>query len=133
METMSLKKAIYYARQNTIVPIGRNSISRFASVIVCGKTEIIGFNQYRSHPLQFRFSTNDDCVYLHSEVDAIRKTIQYLARQNGSSYRDITDLSDWNMFVARVLKDGSPAMAKPCIGCQRAIMHFNIQHIEWTT
>lgn len=130
---MSLQKAVQLARNNPIVPVGRNSISRFCAVIVDDSgSEYFAWNSYLTHPLQARFGSNDKSVHLHCEVACILEVIKKRAKQRGTHYRNITDLSDCRMSVARVIKDGSPAMAKPCVGCQRALIHYNISNIEWT-
>lgn len=130
---MSLRRAIEHAQKNPILPRGRNSISRFASVLCdVGGHSVVGLNSYKTSPLQARFASNPECIHIHSEISAIQNAIRYLARHNGFHYRDVTDLSGWSMFVARVLKDGTPAMAMPCDGCQRALSAFNISKVEWT-
>lgn len=130
---MNLEEAIFHARQNPILPVGRNSISRFAAVLTDGSVQIVGMNSYKTHPLQARFATNEESIHIHSEIAAIQNAIKYLARQSGRHYKDVTDLSRWSMSVARVLKDGSPAMACPCEGCWRAISTFRIGDVRWTT
>jgi hypothetical protein len=35
------------------------------------------------------------------------------------------------LYVARI-KYGNIRMSKPCLGCQRAIMHFGIPNVYWT-
>lgn len=130
---MSLSKAIHYAKLNPIKPIGRNSISRFASVLTDGKDTFIGLNSYKTHTLQARFGINDECIHTHSEIAAIIKAIKWKAKQIGSHYNSITDLSNFSISVARVLKDGSPALGKPCEGCMGALVAYGITDIEWTT
>lgn len=126
--------AIKQARLNPIKPTGRNSISRFAAILSNGKQTFIGFNQYKTHPLQAKFGINDESIYLHAELNAIIKAINWRARQKGVSYgkKEICDLSDYQMVIARVLRNGNPGCAKPCSGCFEAIKHFNISKIEWS-
>lgn len=128
----NLDKAISYARENPILPVGRNSISRFSSVLADGRIEIIGNNSYKTHTLQAKFGINSKAIHLHSEIDAIIKAARWLAKRDGSRYDSITDLSDFSISVARVLKDGTPAMARPCSGCMRALLYYGIKEIEWT-
>lgn len=129
---MNLEKAIHHARLNPITPVGRNSISRFAAVMSDGTTEIVGWNSYKTHPLQARFASNSESIHCHAEITAIKNTIQFLSRRRGLSYRDVTDLSEWSMAVARVLKNGDSALAQPCVGCQRALSTFGVKDIQWT-
>lgn len=128
---MSLKLAIDQARLNPIFPKGRNSISRFATVLTNGKLIFVGLNSYKTHTLQKKFSSNEESIHIHSEVDAIVKATRHFAQTDGRHYTSISDLSDFKMFVARVLKDGTPANSKPCIGCQRALAAFGITQVEW--
>lgn len=129
---MSLKYAISQALQNPISPIGRNSISRFAAVLTDGNKTYVGWNTYKTHPLQKKFGMNEESVHLHAELAAINGIIRWKAKLCGKNYDSVTDLSDYKMTIARVLKDGTPAMAMPCEGCQRAIIHYGIRDVKWT-
>lgn len=125
--------AIAEARKNPIQPRGRNSISRFAAVLSDGKQTFTAWNSYKTHPLQAKFGSNEQSIHQHCELAVIIKAIRCLSKQAGSHYSDITDLGGFRMAVARVLKDGTPALARPCIGCQRALEAFSIKDVEWTT
>lgn len=128
-----LEQAIKEALKNPIRPRGRNSISRFAAVLTDGKRTFSAWNSYRTHPLQARFGSTEEAIHQHCEIAVIIKAIRTLAREKGSHYSDITDLGAFRMAVARVLKDGTPALAKPCDGCVRALEAFSIKDVEWTT
>jgi len=138
---MTIAKAIELAKQNPIKQIGRNSISRFAALLVSDSgQEFAGWNQYRSHPMQAKFSACNEAIYLHSEIDCLVKATRWLARQEGKHYgcRSINHeafFAGCSLYVARILKDDSPAMAKPCEGCRRALIHFGInwENVSWTT
>ena len=122
---MSLERAIKLARTNPIKKSGRSSISRFACILDNGYTSIVGFNSYRSHPLQAR-SQRYICpekIHLHSEISALVQ----LARMY-----DPKDWSSFKMYVARVYANGEPANAQPCQGCLGMIQEFNIKHLEFT-
>lgn len=127
-----LDLAIKSACKNPVKSRGRNSISRFAAVLTDGRNLFVGLNSYRTHPLQAKFGTNSKCIHIHAELDAIIQAIRCHGRQLGKHYSDVTNLSGYSMFVARVLGNGTPGIALPCVGCQRAIQTFNIKHIEWT-
>ena len=96
-----------------------------AAVLVNGKGNVIatGLNSYKTHPLQQRFSKNPEAIHLHAEIDAIRRALRVV---------DTDELEDCTLYVARVLKSGKPALAKPCPGCQMALYHFNIKDVVWT-
>lgn len=80
-----------------------------------------GYNYKKSHPLQKEFSKNDHAIYLHAEIDAIRK-----ARSNRESFKNST------LYIARVNNDGL-ANACPCTGCEEAIYNFGIGETYFTT
>ena len=128
---MTLELAVKYALDNPIRPIGRNSISRFASVLSDGRNTFVGFNRYKTHPLQKKFGCNSQSIYVHSEIDAIINAIRELKIHRYKAQNENL-FDDYSMYVARVLGNGTPASAKPCIGCQRALIHFGIKNIEWT-
>ena len=129
---MSLEKAIQVALKNSIKPIGRNSISRFGAILIGGGREFTGQNSYKSHPLQKKFGCNEECIHIHAEIDAIVGAMKWIAWTAGMRYNMVDDLSMFDMYVARVLKDGTPALSRPCEGCWRAISAFNIRSVEWT-
>lgn len=118
---MSLRLAIKIARSNPIKQRGRNSISRFGAVLTNGRTFYYGYNSYKSHPLAKKFSGKEETICIHAELDAILAWIN-----------EMEDLDKYTMYVARVLKDGSPAIAKPCRACQKALIHFGVGNCEWT-
>ena len=97
-------------------------LPRMAAILVTrsGKA-YTGLNSRKSHPLAKRFGRNEKSICLHAEMDAIR-----LACAAGD------DLRGSSLWVARVFKNGQRALAKPCEGCQRAIIQFGIEEVEWT-
>lgn len=82
----------------------------------------IGYNKPKSHPLQKKFGRNVHSIFLHAEIDAI-------IQANREGY----NISGARIFVARVLKDGTPALAKPCKGCQKALLQYEIEEVWYTT
>jgi len=112
----------------SVEPVSR---ARLASCLVY-KNEIIsiGINRAKTHPFQKRFSSHEEAIFLHSENDAI---------YNALKRYDLETVSKSRLYVCRVkYADESkafmvPAMAKPCMGCQRAIAQFNIKHVCYTT
>lgn len=80
-------------------------------------------NLYKSHPLQRKFGKNEQAIFLHAEVNAIRIALREV---------DIEEFPQLTMYVGRVLKDTSLALAKPCVGCQKAIESFNIGTVYYT-
>src|SRR6202012_4019131 len=113
---MSLELAIKEALKNPIQKRGRTSISRMATVLVSDYSSFTGLNSYKSHPLQAKFSAKagfPERICTHSEIKAISKALAYENRGN----LEFSDLSNYRMYIARVLKDDTPALAMPCPGC----------------
>lgn len=84
----------------------------------------LGRNQLKSHPLQKRFASNKEKIFLHAETDAISKAV-----------KSEMIIGSW-MYVARVKKSGNKTvagMAKSCDGCLSAAVHFGLHGICYTT
>ena len=126
-----IELAIKEAIKNPIKPKGRNSISRFASILTNGRQIFIGRNSYKSHPLQAKYGVCQEAISVHSAIDVLCKAIRWAAGIAGGHYKDVRDLSNFKLYVARVLKDGSPANSKPCEGCMDALRDFGITQMEW--
>ena len=118
-----MDKACLHARSNQIKSRGRTSISRMAAIITNGKFEFIGYNQYKTHPLMYQFSKDHNKICLHAEIDAIIQT---------EPYEWIGQLSNFDIYIARVLKNDTPALAKPCNTCFGALTYFGIRNIFHT-
>lgn len=114
-----LKVALDLAKTNTNM-----ERARMCSLIIHrNNIKAVGFNQLKSHPLQAKYSPNPESIYLHAEIDAIKNyTYQY-----GN-----TGLDKCTLVVARVYKNGKPALARPCCGCWKAIEAFNLSDVIWS-
>ena len=112
---MSLDKAIALARGNPI-----SGLPRMAALIY-DKKRLVGFglNQRKSHPLQAKFCSHPDRILLHAEIAALAN-----ARQS---------VEGMVMYIARVNARGEPRLAKPCVGCQAALIEFELGDVIWTT
>lgn len=111
----------------TVEPVRR---ARLAACLVY-KNEIIsvGYNQKKSHPFQKHFGKNEEAIFLHAETAAIVNAIKT---------HDLETIKKSSMYVLRLKKVGkSPilvqGLAKPCIGCQRALAQFDISDVYYTT
>lgn len=93
-----------------------------AAIYISNRLIAVGVNQLKTHPLQKKFGMNDEAIYLHAEVDAIRNALKRVRP---------LDLQRATLYVARS-KDGKQKMSKPCSGCQKAIIHFGISHVYWS-
>ena len=117
---MSLAMALQVARDNPVQGLPR------MGAIICDNRGYLaqGMNSKKSDPLAAKYGRHPDAVYPHAELAAIKAALWRTRGEN---------LSGCTLYVARVLKDGTPALAKPCIGCQRAILEFGIGNVEWTS
>lgn len=103
-------------------------LPRIAAAIVY-KKEIVGYGVCcrRSDPLQKRFGRTPDAIYLHAEISAIKNAIK--------RERNIDFLKQSTLYVARAKIIGGEfvsGLAKPCVGCQRAINTFEIPRVIWS-
>jgi tRNA(Arg) A34 adenosine deaminase TadA len=113
-----LEDAINLAKTNP------TDLNKMGAIIVKRKRVIgKGMNTRRSHPLQKIFSQSDLKIALHAEISAIIDAL----RNNEEE-----ELKGATIFVARVLKNGSRAIAKPCVICQKAIEAYGIKATYWT-
>lgn len=105
--------------------------ARIASAIVYRK-EIIGLGVCRkhSHPLQKRFARNPESIYIHAEVDAIRNVLR---KYSPKVLRSSTLIVVRQKFLDNTKSCFVDGLAKPCEGCQEAILYYKIPQVEWTT
>jgi tRNA(Arg) A34 adenosine deaminase TadA len=95
-----------------------------------GAVVTMGQSQYKTHPLQARFASHPDRIYLHAEIDAIAKALRWITPET---------LSKCELHIARAKEYRNiesrwrgPGLAKPCTGCARAIAAFGIKKVIWT-
>lgn len=119
-----MDRCIRHALDNPIQSRGRNTMSRMAALITNGSSgdDIFAWNKYKTHPLMLRFSKDHTKIHLHAEISAL-----VVALSHTPYY-----LPDYDIYIARVLKNGEPALAKPCDTCFGALTYFGIRNIWWT-
>ena len=97
---------------------------RMGAFVVYKNTVIAkGMNQEKTHPLQKKFAVREEAEFIHAEVDAISKAIKILNTEQ---------LAKATIYIARMKKDGTQGLAKPCQGCANLIKSLNIKRIVWT-
>lgn len=108
-----------------------NQTEKLAAAIVRNNRIIsIGLNSRKSHPLQAKYSKNDQAIFLHAEIDAIKNALREV---------EVDGLERMEMYVCRVKKPKPFSkrwvwgLAKPCCGCQRAIHAFGLKRVVFTT
>ena len=101
-----------------------------AAVVYRGKVIARGNNQKKSHPIQQQFAKKPEAIFLHAEVDALYKASKMLTAKQ---------LAKSTLYIARK-KHPRPhtsevvwGLSKPCKGCQKAIEHYNIKEVVYTT
>lgn len=109
--------------------------ARMAAALVRGnKIMSIGLNRHKSDPLAAKFSKNEDAIYLHAEIHAIKQALRDYS---------LDDISGADLYVCRVKNHlvnlpnrkyiETWGLAKPCEGCLRAIAEFNIKNVVYST
>jgi len=103
---------------------------RFAAAVVYrNKIISIGYNRRKSHPFQAKFAKNPEAIFLHAEVHAIKDALRDIS---------VEDLAKCELYITRVKKPAAGdnhfvwGLAKPCCGCQRAIVEFGIKRTIYT-
>lgn len=113
-----LNKAMSLAKANP------TDLNKMAAIIAKGKNILgQGMNSRRSHPLQKLFSKSDLKIALHAEISAIIDALRHFEE---------SEIKGATIYVARVLKNGQRAKAKPCEICQRALKAYGIDAVMWT-
>lgn len=99
------------------------------SALILYKNEIIsvGFNRIKSHPFQKKYAKANEAIFLHAEISAIKQSLRRIS---------LKELKKSTLYVARVrLNNGNkPSFmySKPCEGCMRAIVEFDINKVFYT-
>lgn len=88
--------------------------------IIVNKSILVstGINRLKTHPLQRNPHTNKP-GFIHAELDAIIK----------SSY---VSLNGYQMYIARVLKDNSFGLARPCKSCIEILLSYGINIVNYS-
>lgn len=88
-------------------------------MLVAGKRVLaVGVNTSRSHPLSCSHPQTESAF--HAEVAVLRQ-MRY------------ADLSHTTLVVARLMRDGTSGMSKPCTYCWGAIDTSGVGKVAWTT
>lgn len=103
--------------------------SRIAAALVY-KNDIIsiGTCSYRTHTFQSKFTKNPHAIHLHAETDAIRQALN-------SVHPD--ELKKATLYIQRSKLDRNKkwvnGSAKPCSGCLKAIIQYDIKRVIYST
>jgi len=108
----------------------QNRAKLAASLVIRNEIISVGYNSYKTHPLQKKFSKNIEAIFKHAEVDCIINALRHV---------DADDLSKATLYIHRVKKltkdhlDWSDGYSEPCCGCKQAIDHFKIKRVVYST
>ena len=105
--------------------------AQFAAAIVRGNRVIsFGYNKLKTHPFQAKYGRNEESIFLHAEIAAIKNALKVL---------DVEDLSKCDLYIVRVKRPKPRSkkyvwgLSKPCEGCMRAIIEFGIRRVIYST
>lgn len=110
-----------------VLPATKKATPLVAAITRRGEILTVGIARKKSHPLQRKYSSSPEHIYLHAEIDAIQRAI-----------RQGVDLTRCEIHVCRIKQTVSGeqiwGLAKPCYdGCEPAIRAFGIRRAIWTT
>lgn len=104
---------------------------RVISALYCNRKKFItfGVNSRKSDPFQARYGKNKNAIYFHAETNALKKAYLLLG--------DKLLRAKTTLFIVRVKRIPNRniwvwGLAKPCIGCLRAIMDMKINQVIYT-
>lgn len=104
--------------------------ARVAAAIFVGNKKVSsGYNQYRTDPFQAKYGRNEQSIFLHAEIHAIKKALKRLS---------VEDLRNCSLYIVRAKRQNHRGpfvygLAKPCIGCYRAIVEFGLKNVFYST
>ena len=107
----------------------RNQFKMAAGIAQRGNLIASGINCHKTHPLMRKFGKNKESICIHAEIDAIKNSLKVI---------DESELSKCDLYIVRVKRpdtnstDWVPGLARPCSGCQRAIVAFDFRNVYYT-
>ena len=122
-------------RKNLLKAKAASSLSDFpthklgAVMMLGNKVLSVGYNITKTHPIQKTYNIErgyDQNVKNNGQVHAEMMCII------NTRYMDV-DWSKVSLYIYREHKNHSPALAKPCPACERAIKERGISQVYYTT
>lgn len=105
-----------------------------AGIVYKNELICIGTNSRKTHPFQKKYSKHPAAISIHAENSAIVRALKLLS---------LDELSASTMYISRmkheswtlnpVKGDLRRGLSKPCLGCARSILSFNIKNVCYTT
>ena len=114
----SAKRQKLLERATELAKMSDCRVARHGAIITRnGKTIAVGINRRINNPAHVTNTKTD--VTVHAEVAALNACRK-------------TNLNGAIVYVARVLKDDTPAMSKPCENCQKALKERGVKVVHYT-
>lgn len=88
-----------------------------AIIVKNGAVISTGINRSVNNPFQVQSPETQSSI--HAEVAALNSCRK-------------TDLTGATIYIARICKDGSQAMSKPCMNCQKALIARGVKKVYYT-
>lgn len=107
----------YFALAKSASLLSTHSKYKMGAVIVNKKPVSVGCNLTKSHPT---YANGEESFSIHAEIKAIISCPR-------------SKLQGAEIWVYREDKEGNPAMAKPCLICQKYIIEAGIKKVYYTT
>lgn len=107
-----------------------NNAKLAACVVYQNNIVAFGVNEQKTHPLQAKYSTMKDAIYLHAEISAIKNALRQIS---------VEELENCSLYIARVKYSNNKktsrqfGLARPCPGCENCINAFGIRKVYHTT
>jgi tRNA(Arg) A34 adenosine deaminase TadA len=102
-----------------------------AAIVYRNKIIAFGINRSKSDPLQAKFGKNEQSIFMHAEMHAIKNALKVLS---------VEELKKCSMYVVRVKKPSQNSskyilgLAKPCKnGCAEALKFFGFKNVVYST
>src|SRR5665213_408986 len=108
-----------------VVPCGNAKLA--AGLYIKNDLVSVGINQVRTSPFAMKYGKNEKAACLHAETHAIKQALRHFSVDELTSAKT-------TLYVARAKRTGQGSefqtgLAKPCLGCIRSIIDFNIKRI----
>lgn len=101
--------------------------ARVGSILIYkNKIYATGFNMQKSTPIQYYYNKYRDFIPLHHDIHAEVMCISRAKKLN-------IDFNKSTLIIARILKNGEYAIARPCPACMHYAKNTGIRHIYYTT
>lgn len=114
---MSSKDKTLLSRASELASHSTENYRHGAIIVKGSKTLAVGINRNVNNPNQVSNPKTEASI--HAEVAALNACRR-------------ANLEGAVIYVARILKDGSPAMSRPCGNCQKALREAGIKKVFYT-